>query len=214
MRAVLIFYFFCLFSNFGFAHEPNEAFFTYIQKENTVEVMAELPWSMRNALMKFNPSLESSTSKKDFENTFNEYINKNLILKGKNGNLLQFLKFKELESIGHSHQNNYLIIFNGTDLFDITNTFMFNLYDNQINYNQVTIDNKKTSFKTEKKSKQFYLNKRSDKNYWYLLILIAPIIYIVNRFTKKKLLPIMYKKIGQKVLNRKGLCVFAKSPNF
>ncbi|MCI2229127.1 hypothetical protein MC378_08110 [Polaribacter sp. MSW13] len=186
MRTVLIFYFFCLFSNLGFAHEPNEAFFTYIQKENTVEVMAELPWSMRNALMEFNPSLENSTTKKDFENTFNEYINKNLILKDKKGDLLQFQEFKELESIGHSHQNNYLIIFKGTDLFDITNTFMFNLYDNQINYNELTIDNKTTSFKTEKKSKQFYLNKRSDKNYWYLLILIAPIIYIVNRYTNKK----------------------------
>ena len=43
---------------FGYAHKTDEAFFTFDQKENTVEIHAEFPYTMRNALIEFNPYLE------------------------------------------------------------------------------------------------------------------------------------------------------------
>lgn len=96
MRTVLLFCFFSLNSSFGYAHKTNEAFFTFIQKETTVEIEVEFPWTLRNALIEFNPLLENSTTKKEFENTFSNYIKETIILKDKNGKLLHYQEFIEL----------------------------------------------------------------------------------------------------------------------
>jgi len=186
MRYILIFYLVLLFSNLVCAHQTNEVFFEYIQKKKTVQVIAEFPWSIRNALIKFNHSLENSTNKKDFENTFREYINKNLILKNKNGHKLQFKEFNEIENKGHYHQNNFQIIFKGNNVFEIKNTIMFNLYPNQVNYNKVSANNKTQTFTTNKNATHFYLNEHSYTKYWCLLILTTPLIYIISRYSNKK----------------------------
>lgn len=184
MRTVLLFCFFCLCSSLGHAHETNEAFFTYIQKENNVEIEVEFPWTMRNALIEFNPLLGNTATKTEFENTFSRYIIENIILKDKNGKLFQYQEFRELETKGHSHQNSYLLIFKGTNLFEVTNTTMFNVNDNQVNYNSITINSSETTFKTKKNSNQFYINESTTTNYRYFLLLIIPLIYGINYFNK------------------------------
>jgi len=167
-----------IFNLFGYAHQTNEAFFTIIQKEKSIEIQAEFPWTIRNALIAFNPSLEKSTNNKDFENTFIEYIKENLILKDENGKTLKFQSFKELRNSGHSHQNDYQIIFKGSLLFEITNTIMFNIYENQVNYNTVTINSKQKIFKTKKGVTHFELIKSKKTNYWYLsILLLFPVAY-------------------------------------
>jgi hypothetical protein len=184
MRTVLLFCFFCLCSSLGHTHETNEAFFTYIQKENTVEIEVEFPWTMRNALIEFNPLLGNTATKIEFENTFSKYIIENIILKDKNGKLFQYQEFRELETTGHSHQNSYLLIFKGTNLFEVTNTTMFNVNDNQVNYNSIAINSSETTFKTKKNSNQFYINESTTTNYGYFLLLIIPLIYGINYFNK------------------------------
>ena len=187
MKYLLLFSFVCIFNVFGYAHETNEAFFTIIQKENTIEIKAEFPWTMRNALTAFNPSLKKSTNKDDFENTFVEYIKANLILKDRNGNILKYQAYQELENNDHSHQNNYLIIFKGRDLFEITNTIMFNVYDNQVNYNTITINSKQETFKTKSGLTHFELSESMNTKNRYYFFLFIPIIYIVYRwFVNKK----------------------------
>ena len=182
MRELVVFGLVFLFLNIGFAHEPNEAFFTYTEKENTVEVEAEFPWSLRNALLKFDPSLAHATDKRDFENAFNEYISKNLIIRDRDGNPLQFQGVYELENNGHSHQNSYLMVFKGHDLFEITNTIMFNLYGNQVNYNTVGAGQNVETFKTNNGVNHFKVGKSNIMEYgYYVLILILPIIYMVRR---------------------------------
>ena len=187
MKYLLLFSFVCIFNVFGYAHETNEAFFTIIQKENTIEIKAEFPWTMRNALTAFNPSLKKSTNKDDFENTFVEYIKANLLLKDRNGNILKYQAYQELENNDHSHQNNYLIIFKGSDLFEITNTIMFNVYDNQVNYNTITINSKQETFKTKSGLTHFELSESMNTKNRYYFFLFIPIIYIVYRwFVNKK----------------------------
>ncbi len=180
---LLLFSFVCLSNAFGFAHETNEAFFNITQKENTIEIQAEFPFAMRNALMTFNPSLENSTNKKDFENTFIDYIKVNLILKDKNGNELKYQEYKELKNEGHSHQNNYLIVFKGNGLHEVTNTIMFNVFIDQVNYHNITISSKQIKFKTKKGQPHFTLNK--NVKYWWLLLLFIPLIYILIRYLIK-----------------------------
>lgn len=181
MKYLLVLSFVCICVS-GYAHETNEAFFKISEKENTIEVQAEFPWTMRNALMAFNPSLENSTNKKDFENTFIEYIKTNLILKDKNGNLLKYKEYKELETNGHSHQNNYLIIFKGNNLSEITNTVMFNIYGNQVNYNTITVNSIQKIFKTKKGFTHFKLIESKDTKYWYLLFILLLIAYIFYKY--------------------------------
>lgn len=164
----------CLWTTY--AHEPNEAYFNFNLKENTVEIEAELPWTMRHALILFNPSLEHSRSKRDFKDTFVQYIKKNLVLKNKNGNLLEYKAFKEIEKSQHAHQSNFLIIFKGNSLSTVYNTIMFNLYENQTNYN--TLESTSKTYETNNTSMSFTLGEKNNKNLWYLGILAIAILYI------------------------------------
>lgn len=180
----IIILFFCLCCNLISAHETNEAFFIITQKENTIEVEAEFPWTMRNALIAYNSSLEDEASKTDFENTFNEYIKENLILKNKFGKVLRFQNYQELKNNGHSHQNSYLLVFEGDNLNEVTNTVMFNVYENQVNYNRVTINSK--TYITSKSSISFTINNDSQLYIYYLLIFSITILILVYRFYQKK----------------------------
>ncbi|PCJ96510.1 MAG: hypothetical protein COA50_06945 [Flavobacteriaceae bacterium] len=175
----------CVLHSSGFAHEANEAFFKIVQKENTVEIQAEFPWTMRNALLNFNPSLKNFSSKKDFENTFIAYLKANLILTNTQGNKLNFQKFVALENMGHSHQNIYLIIFKGNELHKITNTIMFNVFDNQVNYNTLTLNSEQTIFKTSKGLAYFVLKEKKHSKYWLFSFLLLPLIYFIITYTTK-----------------------------
>lgn len=42
------------------AHEPDQAFFDFQEEEGTVVVTAEFPWTMRNALLAYQPSFGKS----------------------------------------------------------------------------------------------------------------------------------------------------------
>lgn len=169
-----------------FAHEVNVAYFNFTIKENRIEVEAEFPWTMRNTLLDFNPQLEHSTDKQDFEKTFVEYIKKNLVLKDQNGTVLELVQVRELPKKGHSHQNNYLLEFNGRNLDEVTNTFMFNLYKNQVNYNNVEIENMSKTYKTRPNATSFSIKKTSQISYWYLSLLIIPCAIVVKRFSEKQ----------------------------
>ena len=189
IKKILLFLgFIYVFSISGYAHETNEAFFKITQKEKTVEIIGEFPWTMRNALIEFNPSLEKTTNKKDFEDAFVEYIKANLILTNMNGSQLEYQEFKELDNDGHSHQDNYLIIFKGKDLIQIKNTIMFNVFDNQVNYNTIVTNENQETFKTKGEQDYFKLSEKKNRmNYLWLLVLIAPIIYFLMK--SKKVLP-------------------------
>lgn len=188
----LYFVLFLLCGNSIFAHEPNQAFFIFSLGVNQITVEAELPWSMRNALIEFNPNLETSTKKHDFENTFVEYIRHNLILKDKNGGILEFEKFEEIKNNGHAHQNDYLLTFNGNNLSEVSNTIMFNIYANHVNYNTITWNGKK--FKTSNTNDLFKVNEDglsdSFHNWWLLFmpLLLIILIVIIKKTSANKVL--------------------------
>lgn len=126
--------FFC-FHISSYAHNANEAYFWYTTKDNTIEVEAEFPWSIRNALLQFEPSLRSSKSKVELDTALKTYLKANLKLKDCWGKELPLLSVKAIKRNGHSHQNNYLLQFNGSHFSQVENTVMLNLYEAQLNYN-------------------------------------------------------------------------------
>ncbi|WP_296386289.1 hypothetical protein, partial [Winogradskyella sp.] len=72
---------------------------------------------------------------------------------------------KEVTSQGHSHQNNFMFVFAGNINATITNTLMFNIYDNQKNYHEVEINNKELEFLTTSEKTSFKIDLGSDSKF-------------------------------------------------
>jgi len=180
---------FLVLSYASFAHEPNEAFFEITQKGNTTEVIAEFPWTLRNALIEFYPSLETANSKSDFESVFIKYIKANFILTGINGKDFKFVEFEELPNDGHSHQGKYLIVFSGNDLSIVTNTLLFNMYDNQKNHHKTTINSIEDTFETALGNATFEINNpgRLSFKYWWVALVLFPLSYFVVKHNRKQM---------------------------
>ena len=162
---------FCFSSIFGKAHEANNAFFQIIEKGHSVEIQAEFPWSIRSALIQFNPSLENSSERKDFEKTFEDYIKVNLVLIDIHGDTMPFSGFSELPNNGHSHQNNYSINYTGENLSQIINTILFNVYDSQVNYHTYQFDGSEKTFETNTVNTHFTIRKPSQNIFaWVVFV--------------------------------------------
>ena len=111
-RSIIIFTLFTLLTTFGFSHDSNKAFFKINQENNFIEIEAEFPWSIRNALIEFNPELENATFKEEFIASLKKYLELHLILSSNSGNQLELIQLKEITNTGHSHQSNYSILYN------------------------------------------------------------------------------------------------------
>ena len=65
---------------------------------------------------------------------------------------MPFEGFKAIDKNGHSHQNDYVLTYKGNSVEEITNTIMFNINDNQVNYITVQLDGDNTPIKRKKLS--------------------------------------------------------------
>ena len=188
MKKCVLLFLICVCGGNLSAHKPNQAFFRISEKSGLVEITAELPWSARNALLAFNPSLENSRNQEDYDHTFKKYITENLILRNASGEMLDFKAFHKLPNKGHSHQNKYLLVFEGNELSSITNTFLFNIYENQVNYHMMKIDSKPMILKTNKMKDVVNLTVHPSKIDHYYLLLSIPILLGMSVFISKSTL--------------------------
>ncbi len=76
--------------------------------------------------------------------------------------LLSLVSVKEVVEQGHSHQNNFVFVFAGNNFDTITNTVMFNIYDNQKNYHEVEINIEPVEFVTTTEKTSFKINSSVD----------------------------------------------------
>lgn len=60
----------CIFMTNVFVHDANTSFLKMQQKGGVVEVQAQFPWSIRNAVLEAFPELKKSKNKNDFEAAF------------------------------------------------------------------------------------------------------------------------------------------------
>ena len=174
MRPVLLLILLIAFQ-WGFGHDPNEAFFHIVQQNDKVEVTAEFPWSMRDALLIFKPSLEEATQRSTFEEAFRQYLATNLLLIDKRGNPLSIQSIHELEQTGHGHENSFLIVFNGSGFSEIQNTIMFNVFENQINHHTVDIEGNQMVFTTTPSNQSSVITPKSGYGYltWLVVLILA-----------------------------------------
>ncbi len=172
-----------------YAHDVNKAYFTILEKDDKVEIQTEFPWTLREALIDFEPKLLEAKSSSEFKAVFKNYIQENLILVDRFNRKLPFLDFKELPANGHGHSNNYLLIFEGNNLAKLENRIMFNIYENQQNIHFFGSDKKQERF-TNLKSPVLKIAFIFNLGYFsFILILIGFFIFIL----KKKIFSIKQK---------------------
>lgn len=170
---------------FALAHESNRSFFKIEQKEFTIEVMAEFPWTIRNALLIFAPELNKSKSQKEFDSAFFKYINTNFILTNSNGTQLMLLNVKEIRSVGHSHQTTFLLTFDGSSFNKVLNTISFNLENNQENFHKINLNDEILEFKTLKENSSFKISSQqtaSSNFLWALIFLGIPVALLKRKY--------------------------------
>ncbi len=116
------------------AHEPNTAYFQIEALDSTIQVRAELPWTIRHALENFQPDLKESNSSANYEQAFLAYIKSHLVITGHSGKPMDLINYVELDNKGHSHQNDFLFHFKGSTISSVTNSILFDVYNSQKNY--------------------------------------------------------------------------------
>jgi flagellar biosynthesis chaperone FliJ len=180
----------------GYAHDSDKAFFQIIQKNNFVEVNAEFPWTLRNALLTYAPKLKETKDKKEFEKALFEYIKSSFIITDIDKNILELLSVNEIKSAGHSHQNTFVLVYEQGVPFQITNTIMFNINDNQENYHNITVNKKSFKYLTSKNKPEFNLiQQKKESHYWFIILIIlfcTILVYIKTRDKTYNLYFVLY----------------------
>ena len=165
----------------GFAHQADEAYFNISTQDSFIEIVSELPWTIRNSLIKFAPYLDKAKTKQEFLDAFFQYIKKNIILEDEEGHVLQLLKIQELPQNGFTHQSDFLIQFKGSHFQRMTNTVLFNLFPNQKNYHVYNSGKTKMEFVLSQQQKSYILNLSKNSNFfsYKLILVIASVVFIL-----------------------------------
>jgi hypothetical protein len=172
------------FQNMSFAHSPHECYYNIKIEKNGCTISAEFPWTLRNALLNFDPALKNAQQPQAFEKAFEKYISSHLILKDTHGKALVFKGYRALENSGHSHQNEYVLKYEGGDVYQVTNTIMFEMSDKQSNYHSVFVDGTEKNFETFIGQDSFMVDDLSD-NYSQYFVFGFLAIGIIGIFVYK-----------------------------
>ena len=126
----------------GYAHDTDKAYFKIEKDSDNVIVFAEFPWSIRKVLDNFKTDI--SLEKQDLQLKLTNYLKSNLILEDQYGNILPFVSNELIKknNDGHHSMVNYKIIFEGNDLYKITNTVMCDYFKSQLNFHSLANQNK------------------------------------------------------------------------
>ena len=157
------------------AHSGTEAFFRITSEQDRLVVRASFPWTLRNALLVFDPQLEQATTSAAFEASFKAYIKTHLRLFDQQGTPLKFLGFQRVEDEGHQHQETYQLFFSGGHLQEIHNTLLCNISERQVNHHRLVTGSKEQIFTTGKDQPSFRYQEPPSTPWPYLLVLALPV---------------------------------------
>ncbi|MEM9052008.1 MAG: hypothetical protein AAGC47_08160 [Bacteroidota bacterium] len=173
-------------------HSPHQAHFTIEQASDKVIVMAEFPWTLRNALFEYSPELKEAREAEQFNLTLKDYVNENLILRNDLGAKIPLLNVEEIEDHGHSHSGTYLLTYAPDNVASVQNSLMFNLSEKHKNFHSLTTESAVLKFQTNHSSLDFEVTVREDKGtswYLFLFLLVPLIIAVVKTTLSRKSIP-------------------------
>ena len=139
------------------AHNPNEGYFEIHEQDLYVEITAELPWSMRYALVESFPLLETSKSRDDFDAALFDYLADRIQLFDAKGQAMKLESVVEqIDEQRHSHQNSFTLRYLKTNpLKQVVNSVMTEIYDTQKNIHLVEIQGETVRVTTSKSQPSF-----------------------------------------------------------
>lgn len=162
------------------AHDANKAYFNLSIEQNQIMVDAEFPWTIRNALLSYDPQLEFQSDQHTFNNRFKDYVTENFKIEDNSGEPLNLLQVEILQKDGHSHQVNYQFIFEKGLVKKISNSLMFNLQNNQINVHTITINGESIIFETKAETSTFEIEPSSNNLLLvYAAVGISSVLFLV-----------------------------------
>lgn len=169
------------------AHDPNKAYFEFEEKEAIIEVVAELPWTIRASVMKEYPDLAASKSQQVFDETFFKYVKNNLVLYTSNNTILELLTVKHLPSEGHTHGGKYMFSYEKGNLLKVKNTFLLNTFRTSQNYHSVKLGENFYEFKTSKSAQEAIIShgiiQKANYLSWFLgvIVLLVGVSAVVDK---------------------------------
>lgn len=156
-----------------YAHDPREVFFVIEQMGDSILVKAEFPWTLRNALLVYEPSLKEASDSTSFEEVLFDYVRSMLVLWDHNGTKMELIRVRTLDNMGHSHQNDYVFTFQGNHLSEIRNELLFNVSDRQINYHIIKMGDETVRDRTSPSGPSFHLERKASHGIWWVIALLA-----------------------------------------
>lgn len=116
------------------AHDADKAYFEISFQNNNTIVKAEIPWTIRNALLAYDSNYAKAKTFEDTNAIFFNYVKEKIKLFDNDGNHLVLLTAELNTDKGHSHATNYILTYKGSSVKKIKNTFLFELNSTQKNY--------------------------------------------------------------------------------
>jgi hypothetical protein len=169
--------------NCAFSHSPNEVSFSIYEKDTSILVDTEFPWSLRNAVFISDSTLNDSSSFEEIKASLFKYVNQNFVITGVNGEQIKLLKLIDLKNQGH-HEN-YQFVFEKKEIGKIKNTLLFNFSSKQKNFHLLQLNGEKLEFVLTKKNQEITIKEtRTISNLVIAFSLVF--LFIVVFFLKKK----------------------------
>lgn len=171
------------------AHEVKQAHFVLKKIDQHWVVQGDFPWTLRNALIQFDPKVEQATDQKSIDEALFSYVQSHLILKTRTGNLIPLTEIIRKGNPEHSHQILYEFHFEKGDLAEITNKLMLNLNDDHLNFLVFEDGEEEKKYKFSKNSPIIRLeneNHLAISSIWMWTFLISILGILVFGIGKKK----------------------------
>jgi hypothetical protein len=171
------------------AHEVRQAHFLLKKTNDRWMIEGDFPWTLRNALIQFDPKVEQATDQKSIDEVLFSYVQSHLILKTRAGNLIPLTEITRKGNPEHSHQILYEFHFEKGDLAEITNKLMFNLNDDHLNFLVFRDGEEEKMYKFSKNSPIIRLeneNHLAISSIWMWTFLISILGILVFGIGKKK----------------------------
>ena len=168
----------------SYAHDSSKAYFNITQNSENVIVNAEFPWTIRKALLDFKPALEKAKKTQVFKAAMFDYVASSFIITNKHGSPLNLLSISTAKSTGHSHQLDYIFTFEAGKISSVTNTLLFAINNNQLNYHSVQ-NNDEVTFVTSNEQPTYMLEQKTNNLWWLWLLVPLALLGALLYFLKK-----------------------------
>lgn len=169
--------------NNAFSHSPNEVSFSIYEKETSILVDTEFPWSIRNAVFIYDTTLSNKSSIEEIHASLFDYVNQNFVLKEYNGKQIKLLQV--LDSKNQGHHENFQFVFEKKAIGSIKNTLLFNFSKKQKNIHVLKTvgKNKKFVLTIEKPEIEF---EQPTSYFYYGLFVCLILLSIISFFLLRK----------------------------